>query len=443
MDRWYGYIDSISITATALKPGAFVLSDRVSSDPAPAALTGLVATAGDGQVELDWADCPDADLDYYTVYRSTVPGVGYAPIRVGLTNSAYLDPAADNGTTYYYVVTATDENSSESEYSAGASATPLDETPPAAPSGLEATVKNGSVTLQWDDNSDLDLSGYTVYRSTTSGGLYVAIASELTVSAFVDNTVVNGTTYYYIITALDSSSLESFGSSEVSATPTSSEIADGSVIGSSGSWGGLGNTTDMVFDGNFGTYYDAVNASGDWVGLDLGTPQTITKITYCPRSGFAGRMVGGRFEGSETADFSAGVVSLYTVSAQPAEGVLTEQAISDSGEYRYVRYIGPSDSYCNVAEVEFYIAANTIPPVAAEEYYIAGYELVGGTNLMLTVSNSVPGHFYQIWKTETLTPPNWTPVGAELEGNSASLDIHIPLDSEKETGFFSLDVRIP
>ena len=441
VDRWYGYIDSISITATALEPGAFVLSDMVSLDPAPSAPEGLTATAGDGQIALDWDDCTDADLNYYTVYRSTLPGIGYVPIRVGLTNSVYTDPAADNGTPYYYVVTATDQNSSESEYSAGAFATPLDETPPAAPTGLDVSVKNGSVTLQWDDNADPDLSGYTVYRSTTSGGLYVAIAAELTVSAFVDNTVANGISYYYIVTASDTSALESSGSSEVSAISILSEVADGTIIGSAGSWGGSGNTIDMVFDGNFGTFFDAVNASGDWVGMDLGTPQTITKITYCPRSGFAGRMVGGRFEGTQNASFTSGVVTLYTISAQPAEGALTEQSISDSGTYRYVRYVGPAGGYCNVSEVEFHIAVETTPPISEQEYYIAGYELVGGTNLTLSVANSVPGHFYQVWETDTLTQPNWIPASEELEGLSASLEIQVPVDSDQESMFYKLQVQ--
>src|SRR5437773_2005899 len=50
----------------------------------------------------------------------------------------------------------------------------------------------------------------------------------------------------------------------------------GAVIGSSGSWGNLGNTITNAFDGNTNTFYDAVNATGDWAELDFwetnGTP---------------------------------------------------------------------------------------------------------------------------------------------------------------------------
>ncbi|MCB1131365.1 MAG: hypothetical protein KDN05_09570, partial [Verrucomicrobiae bacterium] len=141
------------------------------------------------------------------------------------------------------------------------------------------------------------------------------------------------------------------------ASSSSSMIVTGTVVGSSGAYGGSGNTRDKVFDGNIGTFFDAVNPSGDWAGLDLGSSETITMVKYCPRAGWASRMVGGMFQGSNNASFSSGVVTLFTIGVSPAEGVLTQQVISNPGAYRYVRYIGPNGGYCNVAEVEFHTAA--------------------------------------------------------------------------------------
>ena len=40
--------------------------------------------------------------------------------------------------------------------------------PPAAPTGLTATPSTGTITLNWNDNSEGDLYGYDIYRSTTS-----------------------------------------------------------------------------------------------------------------------------------------------------------------------------------------------------------------------------------------------------------------------------------
>lgn len=92
--------------------------------------------------------------------------------------------------------------------------------PPAVPQNLSATAGVGKVTLDWADNVEPegDLQGYRVYRSTTPG--YGSPLAFVTESAYVDNTVVNGTTYYYVVKALDASGLESGPSNEVSATPS-------------------------------------------------------------------------------------------------------------------------------------------------------------------------------------------------------------------------------
>jgi arylsulfatase A-like enzyme len=92
-------------------------------------------------------------------------------------------------------------------------------TTPAAPAGLTASPGDGSVSLDWDDNTEPNLGSYSVYRSTTPANYGPAMASGLTSSAYVDNTAVNGTTYHYVVTAADNDSNESPQSAEVSATP--------------------------------------------------------------------------------------------------------------------------------------------------------------------------------------------------------------------------------
>lgn len=100
-----------------------------------------------------------------------------------------------------------------------------DTTPPAAPTGLVAVAGNGSVLLDWADNGEADLSGYLVYRSLASGGPYSQLtASQIVGSALNDTTAVNGTTYYYVVTALDLTGNESGNSGEVSATPTAPPV---------------------------------------------------------------------------------------------------------------------------------------------------------------------------------------------------------------------------
>jgi hypothetical protein len=87
-----------------------------------------------------------------------------------------------------------------------------------APTGVPAGGGDGQVSLNWADNGESDLAGYRVYRSTTSGSGYSQIASP-GASAYTDNGVTNGTTYYYVVTAYDTSDNESGYSTEASATP--------------------------------------------------------------------------------------------------------------------------------------------------------------------------------------------------------------------------------
>lgn len=94
-----------------------------------------------------------------------------------------------------------------------------DTTPPTAPTGLTATSGDGVVTLDWADNTESDVARYTVFRSTTSGGPYVAISSGLTFSSYSDASVTNGTAYYYVVTAIDASLNQSGESAQAVGSP--------------------------------------------------------------------------------------------------------------------------------------------------------------------------------------------------------------------------------
>jgi fibronectin type 3 domain-containing protein len=63
------------------------------------------------------------------------------------------------------------------------------------------------------------VSGYNVYRGTTSNGPYPTKlnSSLLTVVDYADSTVASGTTYYYVVTSVDSSNVESVDSNQATA----------------------------------------------------------------------------------------------------------------------------------------------------------------------------------------------------------------------------------
>jgi hypothetical protein len=64
-------------------------------------------------------------------------------------------------------------------------------------------------------------------------------------------------------------------------------------------------------------------------------------------------MVGGVFEASNDPTFSTGVITLYTITSTPGDG-LTTVPISVTGTYQYIRYVAPANSYGNIAEIQVF-----------------------------------------------------------------------------------------
>jgi hypothetical protein len=84
-------------------------------------------------------------------------------------------------------------------------------------SGAGATVQH-TVDLSWNASTSTSVSGYNVYRSTTTGGPYTKINPSLNSSMnYSDSTVQSGKTYYYVTTAVSSTGAESSYSSQVTA----------------------------------------------------------------------------------------------------------------------------------------------------------------------------------------------------------------------------------
>jgi fibronectin type 3 domain-containing protein len=190
-------------------------SAEVNATPvlaAPSVPTGLAATAGNAQASLSWAATSGASS--YHVKRSATSG-SETQISAPTSNS-YTDTGLTNGTKYFYVVSAVNsggESANSSEVSATPSA-PL--TAPATPTGLHATGGNAQVSLSW--SASTSAASYNVKRSTANGGPYNTAVASPTVTNYTDTTVTNGTTYYYVVSAVNSAG-QSANSAQASATP--------------------------------------------------------------------------------------------------------------------------------------------------------------------------------------------------------------------------------
>ncbi len=237
----------------------------------PGTPRNLLATAGDEAISLDWDDNAEPDLRDYTVYRAV--GVGSMVVyQAGLLVSNFDDTGLVNGTEYSYRISATDDAGNESSMTATVTATPADVLPPLAPEGLIATAGDGSVSLDWDDNTEPDLDQYSVWRSEVSGGPYTAVSNPAT-SEYVDTGRTNGTEYFYVVVAHDEVPNNSTDSAEDSAVPTG-------VAGAISSWADLDAVRNDLA-GEYTLMVDLDSSSPDYAGIGDNFDQL--QSSYSPR----------------------------------------------------------------------------------------------------------------------------------------------------------------
>jgi hypothetical protein len=254
---------------------------------------------------------------------------------------------------------------------------PADPPPPPvtlpAPANFTATLSPDGkrVDLAWD--AVPGANHYVLHRSSDGSDPDDGIPIEFpTSTSFTDSRLVPGTTYRYCPAAADVNGDVGPCSPDVMvmvpATPTDPGTPPpmgtpvkltGTPFGTPGSYADNGNTFAKVFDGDPLTWFDAPVGDGGYVGIDLGTAQAVGTVKYAPRPDMPERMVGGRFQGSNTSA-TDGYVDLYTVTDQPPAGVLTVATFANDTPYRWVRYIAPDGSYGGIAEMEVW--AGTVLP---------------------------------------------------------------------------------
>jgi hypothetical protein len=184
---------------------------------------GVVAVGGDSQATISWNSINGATS--YNIYYSTDPAKATTGLGTKLSNvgSPYTVSPLTNGTTYYFVVTAV-VGGIESADSMVVSATPVAPSPPSAPIQVSAVAGDSLVTVSWPVVTGA--VSYNVYYATNSAGATTSSPAKqtgITGTGVTISTIIpglnNGTTYYFVVTAINSFLLESPPSAVVSATP--------------------------------------------------------------------------------------------------------------------------------------------------------------------------------------------------------------------------------
>ena len=115
------------------------------------------------------------------------------------------------------------------------------------------------------------------------------------------------------------------------------------------------NQPSSAFDGDLNTFYASYDRSYTWVGLDLGKPHVISRVGWSPRNDGKGadRVKLAVLEGANRSDF-LDAIPLYIIDKVGVIGEMHYADVAVSKGFRYVRYVGPNDARCNIAELEFY-----------------------------------------------------------------------------------------
>jgi fibronectin type 3 domain-containing protein len=234
----------LSVIATDINGNTFQTTEPITVDnqvcsTAPSAPTNVKdpdTTLSANKVDLSWTAVTaptNCLLSGYNIYRGT-SATNLTKIAGPVTTASYDDSTVAAGTTYYYQVTAVDNDTSASE-SAKSPTTPLSSTTAAnctsgnssVPSTPVLTATGGisytSIPLSWTAstvNNGCTLSGYHVYRTGDTTPIYSGPATSFTDTGtgLTPANLVSGTSYSYTIVAYDSGGNDSVAGSASATT---------------------------------------------------------------------------------------------------------------------------------------------------------------------------------------------------------------------------------
>lgn len=169
----------------------------------------LYAEPQEYKVYLNWTPNPSEATAGYKIYydtdspeppyEGTGANQGASPVLIDAPYDSYLVfSGLENDVTYYLTITAYDTLGIESGYPDGVIAVPGIYPPPEV--RFEGLSLDGKVELDWggyEDRRPADLETFDIYRD----GIHIGSTME---TEYLDTGVLNGITYQYYVTAVDS-----------------------------------------------------------------------------------------------------------------------------------------------------------------------------------------------------------------------------------------------
>ena len=328
-------------------------------------------SASSGKPVLTWNAVPGATS--YKVYRATSKSGTYSLLGT-VTTTSYTNTGAKEGTTYYYKVKAVN-GAGESAYSNVVSGKVVVTPKPAAPVvKIGNSASSGKPQLTWDAVSGAD--SYNVYRAVSGEGAYTKINST-TATSYVNTGAKEGVTYYYKITAVNSSGEGEFSnivSGQVKTMTQQKPSAPVVKIGNSSTSGKPMLTWNAVSGATSYKVYRATSRTGNYSLLG-----TVTTTSYTNTGAKINTTYYYRVKACNDAGLSAysnivsgqAMVTVLTMghSASSGKPQLTWKAVSGAASYKVYRATTKNGAYSVINTTKALTYTNTGAALGTTYYY--------------------------------------------------------------------------
>ncbi len=174
---------------------------------------GLTVKGTDSSAVVSWQAVTGLmdgqEISYPLLYQlqRSKDNVAYSNIGKTVSDTRFVDSGLQNGTTYYYRVQSVlmvENNSVAGGLSDAVSVVPVDQTPPAPPTGVTVVQTAAGIKVFWDKSQEPDVKGYRVYRRAADEKTARFIGDVSAVyTIFEDSHVPADTSVFYSVTAYD------------------------------------------------------------------------------------------------------------------------------------------------------------------------------------------------------------------------------------------------
>lgn len=213
---YYGVYAYQSSPSTSYSSGETIAATPRAIQP-PSDVSNFQVVPGDTQIELSWILPPNLDnfshvqirRDIGTAPLTVTDGVKVFESKTDPTLLNHIDEPLTNGLIYYYRIYVVDTAGQISSGVTGSAK--AQNTIPGPVANFKAIAQDGYVDLQWGNPSDTDLASVHILRKLNSaptaiddGNVVIGCLTAIATTTCRDNTVTNGSTYYYAAYLLDS-----------------------------------------------------------------------------------------------------------------------------------------------------------------------------------------------------------------------------------------------